>query len=318
MNFFRKILLILLLVSAFVFFWVNSSNIFAYTNVKSYAPKYGITTERVNFRQGPSTGFKLVKTLGKGTTLKMVADSGDFYIVQLASNEVGAVSKKYVKTSSTSPKGASVYYSTGSKMATTKSSTNLRGGPGTNFRLILTLPKNSEIKVVGYIDNFYLVITKSNYVGMIRKDLLQLVTSQPPATITPPTNTVRGDTLEELVLSYINQERAKVKVPALKMDAPLLKIARLKATDMTTNKYFAHESPTYGSPFKMMQDNGIDYKVAGENIAGNPDLKAAVVAWMGSPAHKENIISNAYNYAGIGVSKSDTYGYVIVAMFLGR
>ena len=65
-----------------------------------------------------------------------------------------------------------------------------------------------------------------------------------------------------------------------------------------------------------MKTYGISYKVAGENIAGNPSLEAAVTAWLNSQTHKQNILSNSYNYIGIGVEKSDTYGYVISTMFI--
>ena len=81
---------------------------------------------------------------------------------------------------------------------------------------------------------------------------------------------------------------------------------------------FSHNSPTYGSPFKMMQEAGITYKTAGENIAGNQSAQKAVESWLESETHKQNILSNAYNYIGIGLEPSDTYGYVIVVMFIGK
>ena len=87
---------------------------------------------------------------------------------------------------------------------------------------------------------------------------------------------------------------------------------------MVKNSYFSHTSPTYGSPFKMMKTYGVNYKVAGENIAGNPSLQDAVKAWLNSATHKQNILSNSYNYIGIGIEKSDTYGYVISTMFIGK
>jgi len=67
-----------------------------------------------------------------------------------------------------------------------------------------------------------------------------------------------------------------------------------------------------------MQNAGITYKVAGENIAGNNSVENALKSWLASEEHKTNILSNAYNYIGIGVEPSDTYGYVIVAMFIGK
>ena len=102
------------------------------------------------------------------------------------------------------------------------------------------------------------------------------------------------------------------------LDQTLTKAAQTKSDDMVKNNYFSHTSPTYGSPFKLIQDFGISYKVAGENIAGNPSIEDAIASFMKSESHKKNILSNAYNYVGIGVTKSKTYGNVIVLMFIGK
>ena len=71
-------------------------------------------------------------------------------------------------------------------------------------------------------------------------------------------------------------------------------------------------------PFEMIKSFGITYKAAGENIAGNPTLEGAVTAWMNSEGHRANILSNAYNYTGIGVVESQKYGKVMVQMFIGK
>lgn len=87
---------------------------------------------------------------------------------------------------------------------------------------------------------------------------------------------------------------------------------------MVDNDYFAHESPTYGSPFEMIKSNQITYRAAGENIAGNADSKKAVEAWMNSESHKNNILNNAYNYTGVAVVSSSKYGKIFVQMFIGK
>ena len=102
------------------------------------------------------------------------------------------------------------------------------------------------------------------------------------------------------------------------MDKELQRVAKIKAKDLAYNNYFSHNSPTYGSPFDMMKSFGITYKAAGENIAGNSTLKGAVTAWMNSQGHRENILSNAYNYTGIGIVESKTYGKILVQMFVGK
>ena len=87
---------------------------------------------------------------------------------------------------------------------------------------------------------------------------------------------------------------------------------------MVDNNYFAHESPTYGTPFNMLKSFKVSYKTAGENIAGNSSNKNAVTSWMNSSGHKANILNSAFNYTGIGVVNSSKYGKVFVQMFIGK
>ena len=95
-------------------------------------------------------------------------------------------------------------------------------------------------------------------------------------------------------------------------------MAKEKARDLVNNNYFAHNSPTYGSPFDMMKSFGISYKTAGENLAGNSNATNAVNAWMNSEGHRANILNSSYNYTGIGVVESPKYGRIYVQMFIGR
>ena len=154
--------------------FISSITVYAYSSITSYKPNYGTLTANVNFRTTASTSTGKIRTLSKGTAVKMVATIDNFYIVQLGTNEVGVVSKSYVKSSSSAPNGAKTYTSIGTKNATTTAKVNLRRGPGTNFAKVTTLSKGTSLKAVGYIDNWYIVVTKNNQVGCIRKDLLKL------------------------------------------------------------------------------------------------------------------------------------------------
>lgn len=103
------------------------------------------------------------------------------------------------------------------------------------------------------------------------------------------------------VVSLVNQERAKVGAKPLAADKALAAMALDKAKDMYSKGYFDHTSPTYGSPFDMMNSYGIHYTYAGENIAKGQKNPAEVMkAWMNSPGHKQNILSP--NYTKIGVA----------------
>lgn len=303
---------------AFVLVILSTSNVFAYTNLKNYKPTYGSLSANVNFRFSASTKSGKIRVLKKGTGVKMLATIDNFYIVELGSNEVGIVSKDYVKSANSAPKGAKVYTAVTIKNGTTNASNViLRGGPSTSFRKVTKFTNKTKVKIIGYIDNFYVVVTDNNLVGCIRKDLITLSsTSQSGTTNTNNTSSFKMSENEKIIFDLINSERKKAGLNTLSADSTLFKVARLKAQDMVKNSYFSHNSPTYGSPFEMMKKYGISYKVAGENIAGNPDLKAAVHAWMNSDTHKQNILSTSYNYIGIGIEKSDTYGYVISTMFI--
>ena len=313
----KKKLFILLICN--IFLMIIYSNVFAYNNVKSLNPKYGTLTDRTNFRTKPTTKSSVISVLSKGSTVKMVGESGSFYIVQLSNNQVGYVSKDYIKSSSTAPKGAATYTNLGSKIATVSGdNVNLRRGPGTNFSKITKLKKGSTIKVIGSIGNFYLAITSDDIVGMITKDYVTISGNTTNTNQTTNTSSgTKGSQDEEYVLKLINDYRSKNGVSKLNMGSKLLKMARLKAEDMVKKEYFSHTSPTYGSPFDMMKNYGLSYKSAGENIAGNPSLDAAVNSWINSSTHRENLLSASYNYVGIGISKSPIYGYIVVAMFAG-
>lgn len=111
-------------------------------------------------------------------------------------------------------------------------------------------------------------------------------------------------TLENQVITLVNQERSRRGLQTLKQGSTLSYVARLKAQDMVNKNYFSHTSPTYGSPFTMMQYYGLRYSAAGENIAyGQPSAQAVMNAWMNSAGHRANILSAAYTYIGVGCAK---------------
>ena len=109
---------------------------------------------------------------------------------------------------------------------------------------------------------------------------------------------------ENEVIRLVNVERAKYGLPALKANWELSRVARYKSQDMVNKGYFAHQSPTYGSPFTMMQSFGISYSSAGENIAKGQRTPAEVMnSWMSSPGHRSNILKASYTQIGVGLAK---------------
>lgn len=211
-----------------------------------------VTATTLNVRSGPGTQYKIVASVSKGQYIRVFAGVGDWYVVQVEGDYIGAVSKKYVKA---------IYPSTSSTGTSTNTQTN----------------QNNT---------------------------------------TTTTSSMSAD--EQEVFNLINQQRANNGLSALKVDSEVQRVARIKAQDMVNNNYFSHNSPTYGSPFDMLNSFKISYKTAGENIAGNSSNSGAVTAWMNSSGHKANILNSSFNYTGIGVVSGSKYGKIFVQMFIGK
>ena len=318
----RKKTTILLIVT--VVFILVFSTIFA-ASITHFAPEYGVTTANVNLRNKPTSDYSsFVRTLDPNTKVKLVGSIDNYYIVQLENNEVGIISKDYAKVTGEQTNNL-VYTDYSPFYATIKGdNTIVRGGPSTSFSVYGKLNAGDKVYVIGAIDNFLLVITSDNLVGMIREDLVEHYTED---IVQEEINESNNETSESnddskatasYILEKINAERIANGLPALTLDSLLTATAQTKAEDMVENNYFSHTSPTYGSPFEMMQNAGVTYISAGENIAGNSSIDDAITSFLSSEEHSKNILSNSYNYIGIGIEKSNTYGYVIVLMFIGK
>ena len=131
-----------------------------------------------------------------------------------------------------------------------------------------------------------------------------------------PSGETTSDQAQE-ILNLVNQERAKAGVPALKLSDKLTQIANTKAKDMADKNYFDHTSPTYGTPFQMLQHFGVKYSYAGENIAaGQKSAQEVMNSWMNSSGHRANILNQNYTELGVGYVKGGSYGTEWVQLFI--
>ena len=122
----------------------------------------------------------------------------------------------------------------------------------------------------------------------------------------------------EAVLNLVNKERAKAGLKPLKMSEELRSIANLKAKDMAENNYFSHTSQTYGTPFDMLQQFGVHYSAAGENIAAGQRTPEEVMnAWLNSSGHRANILNKNFDTLGVGIYEGGAYGIYWVQLFTG-
>ena len=282
----RKKTTIILIVT--VVFILVFSTIFA-ASITHFAPEYGVTTANVNLRNKPTSDYSsFVRTLDPNTKVKLVGSIDNYYIVQLENNEVGIISKDYAKVTGEQTNNL-VYTDYSPFYATIKGdNTIVRGGPSTSFSVYGKLNAGDKVYVIGAIDNFLLVITSDNLVGMIREDLVEHYTENIVTDENNEQNNEQTNSNEDskatasYILEKINEQRIANGLPALTLDSLLTATAQTKAKDMVENNYFSHTSPTYGSPFEMMQNAGVTYISAGENIAGNSSIDDAITSFLSS------------------------------------
>ena len=123
--------------------------------------------------------------------------------------------------------------------------------------------------------------------------------------------------LEDEVIRLVNVERVKYGLAPLAKNWQASRVARMKSQDMITNKYFAHNSPVYGSPFNMMENFGLRFSAGAENIAmGQRTPQEVVNTWLNSPGHRANIMSRTYTEIGVGAAKSSNGTLYWTQMFL--
>jgi len=123
---------------------------------------------------------------------------------------------------------------------------------------------------------------------------------------------------EEQLLDLVNREREERGLSSLKVDQELTRLARKKSQCLIDNNYFAHESPTYGSPADMIRNAGISFRLASENLGRGGNIEGIFHSFMGSTGHKNNIVNERYNYTGIGIIYEPGRGYLVTQLFVEK
>ena len=101
------------------------------------------------------------------------------------------------------------------------------------------------------------------------------------------------------VIRLVNEERAKAGVAAVVFDAKVQAAAEVRVKELEQSP--THTRPDGSSCFTALEDQGIAYVSAGENIAGGYKTPQEVMeGWMNSTGHRENILRAKYTRIGVG------------------
>lgn len=111
---------------------------------------------------------------------------------------------------------------------------------------------------------------------------------------------------EAEVVRLVNIERKKSGLSPLTQDSVMSKAADIRAEEI--NKVFSHTRPNGSSCITVLDELGVDYVSARENIASGYRTPADVVeGWMNSSGHRANILDETYRRIGVGFNN---YGWV--------
>ena len=267
-----------------------------------------VMTQTLDIRSGPGNNFPVIGRVTSNDKLNVYGKADDWYIVKLPNKaSIGCVESKFLKPFSENQ---------GSKQIPNVPSPTLPNIEAPNVPGIPSVPGSPGAPITGP--------------GSQGNPLSP--GTQPPNTTTPtpPTNkpgtTPNEDSSgtgvmtgeEKRILELCNIERSKIGAGALKANNDLTKLSRMKSKDIVDKNYFSHQSPTYGSPFDMMTDHGIDYMYAGENLAQNSTADRAFNAWMNSEGHRKNILNPNFTELGVGIAPKNDGSFVYTQLFIGK
>jgi len=121
---------------------------------------------------------------------------------------------------------------------------------------------------------------------------------------------------EAQMVALVNEERMAVGLQPLTLDPRLVPVARAHSEEMFRLRYFGHQSPVTGTPFDRLDQDGIRYSRAGENLAYAQSVTVAHRGLMASEGHRDNILRPEFTRIGIGVISAGPYGRMFTQLFL--
>ncbi|WP_234969311.1 CAP domain-containing protein [Bacillus massilinigeriensis] len=104
------------------------------------------------------------------------------------------------------------------------------------------------------------------------------------------------------ILEITNIFRERHKLKPLAWDEKTAEAAFLHSREMEEEDYFSHTSKEHGDLSDRLEEAGVDYELAGENIAANySDAPEVTEGWMNSEGHREALLGSEYTHIGVGV-----------------
>lgn len=190
--------------------------------------------------------------------------------------------------------------------------------------LVNALPLRGSIKndIQESVVGGKLISSAAKYFGGVEDTLQRFLTIKPesneriPLSGLPTTCTYKVNEGAELaMLVLVNKERQKAGADVLISDQKIVVVARKHSQDMFDHKYFAHQNLEGHDAVWRMEQGGVKFDLAGENLAFAPDVETAHRGLMESQGHRENILEGRFGRVGIGVIDGGKCGMMFTQNF---
>jgi len=128
--------------------------------------------------------------------------------------------------------------------------------------------------------------------------------------------------MEKKCFDLVNAMRTEKGLKPLVWADDLMAVARKHSEDMGTRNFFDHTNPDGLDPFQRMENGGVNFSMAAENIAYNSGYgdPASVAAdgWKRSSGHYHNIMTAEYEESAIGMARTPDGRYYFTQVFIKR
>lgn len=182
-------------------------------------------------------------------------------------------------------------------------------------------PTDRKIHYLGRPQDAFSLMRQKG-IGISNKDLTRI----PAETVTTGISEVRSELLETVAKTIlelekythdeINKYRQSVGLKTLVWSDEVSSVAREHSLQMSTGEVaFGHDGGD--QRFEVLVEK-TGARAMGENVAYNfgydDPVMTAVLGWLDSPGHKENIDGN-FDYTGIGIVKNEKGYYYLTQLF---
>jgi uncharacterized protein YkwD len=121
--------------------------------------------------------------------------------------------------------------------------------------------------------------------------------------------------LETTVTCLINEERAKAGIQPVRTNGSLRQAAAGHSNDMVQDGFFEHTSPSGRTFIDRISNTGYTRGarrwLVGENLVWGSGSRSTpqsmVEAWMGSPAHRANLLRERFREVGVAAARGTPF-----------